>query len=410
METEPKFVKSFFDEGFHTTNFYTLRKESIAELKKEVDSCKSLLIASTPFTGKTSLSILLHNYLIKSNLKSCLIRLSDYRPKTQSLEDFIVECTGGSLTTLLNPNEIVYVIFDEFQLTYPSTQKQVVDAYFYSELLERIDIEKTEDAYRLADETQRPKRSKTTNIRVSAETRAFEFVCSQHQSLIYKIAFQHENLQRLAKTALSNKYFRLICFSSYGDQKAGSECATPYTFGSKLTKYAYFSNEEMDELLLDFTQRSLLSWFQKPDEVSFLKRYLEERASFHIGFVSSILGHINLKPTELASFSALCDYLNSPKVTLLISTKRATPSETEFNRLTVDEKTALIEVLQKDQVPLVNSKYYLSFVKKGWLKLEDCKVSFPCLQAKDVFYLEFYGLNRAEKDNFPTPFNIHQLA
>jgi len=402
FDIQPKFVQSFTEEGFHTTNFYTLRANSIAELRHDVDNYKSLLIASTPFTGKTSLSILLHNSLLSSNVKSCLIRLSDYEPKFQSLDDFILQCTGISLTALFDPTEVIYILFDEFQKTYPNTQKQVIDAYFYSDLQERIEIEKKEDMKYL--ETQRSKRSKPNeNITVSTpEKRAFDYVCATYQLLIGKIAFQHGNLQSKLKTALSNKNFRLICFSSYGDQKVGSECSTPYTFGRKLTKYAYFSDDEMNELLADFTQRSQLFWFKKSEEILYLKQYLQERASFHIGFVSSILGHINYYPVQLASFTALCDYLISPKITHLISTKRATPSETEFNRLTVEEKAALIQLLQADKVSLNDSEFYLSFVKKGWLKLEDRQVSFPCSLSKDVFYFEFYGLNRPEEDKFTT--------
>jgi hypothetical protein len=61
---KPGSVVKYFNDGFYFTNFCCLRNETVDELKSKMSESKSVLIVSTPFTGKTSLSQLLHDNLL----------------------------------------------------------------------------------------------------------------------------------------------------------------------------------------------------------------------------------------------------------------------------------------------------------------------------------------------------------
>jgi hypothetical protein len=92
--------------------------------------------------------------------------------------------------------------------------------------------------------------------------------------------------------------------------------------------------------------------------------------------------------------------LYSPKIIRSVSAERASPSLMELNQLREEEKATLLELLRSESKPINESQYYVQFVKKGWLKLDEGTVSFPCHFSKEILYLHFYGLNRPIKDEF----------
>jgi hypothetical protein len=356
---------------------------------------KSVLVASTPFTGKTSLSQLLHDSLLKiDKVNSYLITFSDFRPTIKGFYQFLKEQTNIDFTSE-SPfaKQDYYLIFDEFQQTYPSTKEEIVSAFFRSELHSKINSE------RMSDRKNSGRRSRIVS---TPETRAMDIILKDYGKVINQLYYDLLSFHGFMKRSFSRTNVNFVCFSSYGDQKSDAQCSTPYNFGARMDSYAYFTDSEINELLQDFLNRSQIKFSDEKESINLLKKFLQELTSFHVGFVASILGHINKFPNIIYSFDTLFKYLYSPKIVRLISTERASPSTFELSLLTNEQKLDLLKLLEYRSLALESSCFYLQFVKSGWLKLDynTKNVSFPCILSEDVFYMEYYGLVRPKNDEF----------
>jgi hypothetical protein len=58
------------------------------------------------------------------------------------------------------------------------------------------------------------------------------------------------------KRAVNNPNLKFICFASYGTDKIGALLGSPVVFPQKTSEFAYFTYEEITELLDDFKGRT----------------------------------------------------------------------------------------------------------------------------------------------------------
>lgn len=181
------------------------------------------------------------------------------------MENYIFETTGYSYTALFKSEEEIFVIFDEFQKTCPTTEEQILQSYLRIALQERLDVEESEDSQK---KEKRRRKANLLDEKPTPKYRAAQYVAKSHRQFIDSMIVQHKAFHDSLKVAFSSRFLRFICFSSYGDQKAGSTCSTPYNFGLKYTKFCYFTQQEITELLEDFNARSQLQWIT-PEDIEF---------------------------------------------------------------------------------------------------------------------------------------------
>jgi hypothetical protein len=144
-----------------------------------------LLIASSPFTGKTAL---LQKHLVDEGQECYLIDLLTYAPARRPLSEFVSSSCNMTLDDLFSETERVrYILFDEFQTLYAVTLEEVRTCYH----------------------------------------------CSANLGLAERIVTSHQEFHNLFKSAMRDPNIRLICFSAYGQNKFGFPLCAAVFFSEK---------------------------------------------------------------------------------------------------------------------------------------------------------------------------------
>lgn len=269
-------------------------------------------------------------------------------------------------------------MFDEWQVTYPSTAKEVSEAYPIS------DTKRAEE-----------------------------------------VAQSHTELQGLFKKSSQSKC-KWICFAAYGVEKRDSFLATPWAFGKKISDLAYFEKDEMKELYDDFQNRTQLPWIREKGVPESFKFNLEKRTNHHVGYVACVLGTVNSNTINCGSEEQLDGFFYSTDLLQTLCSQRASPGwfdllsqkpdpvnpDTRSTRSKDKPKasTSQVEVFKQFlkggfKAPLAENCLYETFVRKGWLVLinDDQDVSIPCPLSREILYHQLYSGNRKDKDDFKNP-------
>jgi hypothetical protein len=237
----------------------------VTNIIKRVTTQRTFLIHFPPFTGKTSLPQLVADHLNKNSCHVYFFDLLEYSPFTNNINNFIekiIGCNVKDIRSRSNNGDPVYLIFDEFQKLYSITPEQV------------------EKMYRVEDPSEQQ----------IADCHS-EFVTGGFKSLS------------------SNQEVAILCFASYGDLLI-SECNTPFRFKDITSEYGYFTEDEVDDLLRDFKERTQIEWIKTKRELpSFLKEFISKMTYYHVGYTSAILGKINIQKKENESEMKLFTYI-----------------------------------------------------------------------------------------------------
>lgn len=342
-------MSSFFAEGLHESNFVTTRKPSITTVLELVEVHNSVLIASPPFTGKTSLCTLLIGELQRLSQNFVFVDLVTYHPDREDLSTFFERKCGRKYEDIFTSTHPLYVLIDEWQKIYPSTIDEVTSCY-------------------------------ASNNPTS-------------------IAASHQQFHFHLKAALRNEALKFICFSSYGSEKIGSSSQTPVQFSFKTSDFAFFKEEEIQELLTDFSQRTQLHWIRSNGVPELLHTFLHEVLSYHVGYVARALSEINMHSLSCKDERSLELLLYSKMMLQALSSQRASPSWQD--NLSSNQVNSFKELLRKGgRDNFLNSTDYLFFVRQGWVILRDSEISLPCPYSKEILWNHFFGQTRPHTDPF----------
>jgi len=238
-------VIGYHNEGLSTDHFKTLRNNLVdGIINLQVGS---ILFSSPPFTGKTSLSLLIYQKLADRQIPRRLVNFNLYLPWKFKIEEFWKQETGFDYKDMENLTDNFFFIIDEFQKTYPSDSETVKKAYL-------------------------------DDVNPSATAR------------------DHVEFHSLFKTLKQNVKLRFICFSSYGNPQRvqGSLFSPPYNFEEVKTDHQHFSMVEYEDLCHDFINRTRIQFIHRQNFPESLKQEIWNMTNGHVGYTSAILHHANM--------------------------------------------------------------------------------------------------------------------
>jgi len=156
----------------------------------------------------------------------------------------------------------------------------------------------------------------------------------------------------------------------------------------------------MEELYLDFQTRTQIEWIKDKGIPKSFKDSIKILTNYHVGYVCSILGAVNIQKRDNYNADVLSVFMNSAKVISCLSQQRATPSEKEIRQLTQEERRVFFLLLQGIETDIEEAKLY-RFIKCGWLIQDNQnRISIPCPVFIDVIYNEYFKSSRPKTDNY----------
>jgi len=266
-----------------------------------------------------------------------------FNPLQTELYSFIQNQTVVDIQTL-SPSTNTVIIIDELQILYPNTAEKFEAVYKPKELLapQKYGVAQIQSFWAL--------------------------------------------LKRMPQMKIS-----VICFAGFGSYKSGSLIGTPdENFDIKTPEFMYFLPSELDELYLDFTQRSqwkiTSEWDNKfPEDLRYNIQYL---TNGHVGYVSFILHTINEYCHRLKNVKQAIEFLYSSTMLQRIQSTRPTPDWKDLN----DTQKELLKLLWMNEILDVEKNPEAdTLVRRGWVSWDkQGKIVLPCRLSKQIMVM---GIN-----------------
>jgi hypothetical protein len=352
IEKSASTVTTFRHEGITSSNFVTLRSNTVKEIIRKSEEFGSVLLKQPTFTGKTSLLRLIEQQLDKDGVKVISVTLLGYQPSEESLKDYWKCKTGLSIEDFLNLTVQTYLLIDEFQMIYPANSSDVAQCY------EGCD---------------------------NAKTAAIH---SYFHGVFKQMMLPEHNI-------------RIICFSGYGSIRPGSIISTPFNFGYSTSNYAKLSIEEYDELIGDFIARTQIIFLRQLQTVpKSFKEQVFRVTEGHVGYTSTILHTCNSHYRRLTNETELIRFCYSSDLFTALLGMRPTP---KWEALSTEEREALKLIWMKEDDILSRNPHYMMFVRRGWITTSNNeRVKLVCPLSKHIFLMKMYGSLRPTgyKDQF----------
>lgn len=343
-------VTCYRDSGISEENFICTRDASVTELLSKVTAGPAaILVTSPPCTGKTTLCTLLRQKLQAMSAHFVFVDFAAYHPKNGPISEHFKSYCGQGYSDVFATNILTYVIIDEWQRIYATSRDEVINCF-----------------------------SSTTPEQVAED---------------------HQGFHNAVKLALNNPRLRFICFASYGTDKIGSLFGSPVIFPVKTSKFAYFAEDEMTELLTDFKDRTQNKWIRESGVPDNLRGFLHDALRYHVGYVARTLSLVNEMCLSLRDERSLQSFLYSKELLENLANLRGTISR--IDPPPDNELDALKELVRKGgEDDLSSSSVYLNFIRYGWVMLDQTKISLPCPYSKDILYDRLFHTSRPKADPF----------
>lgn len=317
------------EEGIELENpdaYISLREDTVKTVCGFLEKNNIILIRSPPYSGKTSLAILLKNHFKKikaPNEEIIQVTFLSIGAKAEykTFEDFWIKNTGKSWDEWLFRKEPTTIIIDEGQNGYPKNFPETIN--FWNRLKE---------------------------------------MCQEDRRELFK-------------------HIRVIVFSAYGQQGIGSEFATPFGFPASYGALLLFCNhKEAQELVDDFNKKNEAKIKITPEMSKAIFRLTEG----HIGMISLTLGAIEDKFKYMAGLdpsvvdnTQIYRYLNSFEFIAKILSHRAAPSLVNLTKaehdflqtLLLNRKASLRTTSQGDLANSLIKKNLIRFVDEDQSKM-----------------------------------------
>jgi hypothetical protein len=356
-------VIGYSSEGIWSENFNTLRERTVEEIINTLTVMKQILIHSPTFTGKSSLCHLIAQELLERGNRVFTFNMLEYKFGEETLEEFWIRKYSVSYSRYfeLKATTDVYILIDEYQMTYASS---------------------TENVRTLLTSLGRP-------------TDKLEQVVASHQHF-------HSTIKQMRGRNETDLNIKLLCFSSYCSNKIGSLLSSPSEeFGVKLSKFGKFSPWEIDELFEDFISRTRISFIRTSKSFpASIKELIVKLTDGHIGYLSAILHEINSVPLICTDEKSLARYIHSQALYRVLCGKRP---PVDISTLTKEKQEAMKVLWRKGTDSLDSSQFYDEFIRRGFIAIDDNNVvKLFCPLAKQLMLMDLCLPIRPLKDNYNT--------
>eukprot|EP01120_Amphizonella_sp_Union-15-10_P005637 TRINITY_DN1693_c0_g1_i5.p1 TRINITY_DN1693_c0_g1~~TRINITY_DN1693_c0_g1_i5.p1 ORF type:complete len:660 (+),score=89.00 TRINITY_DN1693_c0_g1_i5:234-1982(+) len=352
LQRENSKVAGFLTEGYHSENLFADRTKSIEEILKNAKKHKQILLQSPPFTGKTWLFQAIADYLSQSeHYNDYLIIPVSFILFDQTnirLRDFWASKCDYPLSQLENLNTKKVILLDEFQVLFALNEKEV---------------ESTKDA-----------------------------------QIIQNIVSENQYFMKLMKYWTWDDFTYVIGFAGYGSGRhRQSKAPTPHAITCKTSKYAKFTDEELESIYSDFLQRSQFNWMTTFPQS--LKDTLKTNVDGHVGYISCILHSLADNHLRIPDETSLVQFFYSNEMYLRLFVQRPTP---KWSHLSSTERNALKHLLLVEEDALNSNQAYYSLCRSGWCCWDDQRetVKFPCRLLKQLVLIAADQPLRPATDNF----------
>lgn len=343
-------VTSFVSDGLLADNFYSSRKPAVSEIIRALDRKQRVLVSSPPFTGKTSLCALVHLQLLEEKKRVCFFNLLKYDSSKYTILEWMQARSSEQPEKIFESEEPLYLLFDETQVLYPTTEKQMEQL----KCCENADIPN----------------------RLYALNKFWQYVKDAPR----------------AQT-------RILCFASYGRvSPSDTLLSTPFNFERRLS-FSNFTDSDLDELFADFSCRTQNAQLRKPFPNA-AREKIVDLTNGHVGYVSAILHYLNTEPSihdELSMLRGLESYGYSD----FALCQRITPN---WFSLTLEQREELVRIWCLSAVPFdEHNPSHEFFIRKGWLAYADGNrevIALPCPLSKQLFLSKLHIPNRPLEDHF----------
>jgi len=346
-------VAAYSNENIPNNAFLTLRAKRVQNI---IDKpVPSILFASPPFTGKTSLcSTLLYQKLVSLGEKVREVNFGEWRPWDKPLEKFWQQTTGFNFAKTMEcakRGDRIFFLLDEFQITYFTSKEELLLVY--------------------------PTISENDAYKISLDLRDFH------------------NMFKIIKV----NNIRIRCFSAYGDPtiKPGTLLSTPYTFEEKISDHSKFDLEEYNELCDDFVKRTKIHFIKTggnfPKEIV---DYIWKMTDGHVGYTSAILWNADQNAIKIQDSKTFMSHLRSDALLEVLKSQRSAPDFFNFGKVSESElkdfQEALKQIWSHGTLPLAYNNKFEQLARWGWISFDSKtqSVSLHCPLSKQLLLMSMY--------------------